>query len=140
MFEWCIWTGRKWVEKHTVCLHPISCSLLASFHWSSGYAFLQCKIMIEIWCRVCSQQWLWGCFLNLPNPEKLIVKLLCHKSGGSSSYLCMLVLNKLVLNRFLTGLLLQILGLAVRNITCPSCLQLNILTLLQNRGVSDQVR
>lgn len=37
---------------------------------------------------------------------------------------CMLVLNKLVLNRFLTGLLLQTLGLAVGNITYPSCLQI----------------
>lgn len=47
---------------------------------------------------------------------------------------CMLVLNKLVLNRFLTGLLLQTLALA-----SPSC-NYNVPVLLQNRGVSDQVR
>lgn len=37
---------------------------------------------------------------------------------------CMLVLNKLVVNRFLAGLLLQTLGLAIGNIMCPSCWQL----------------
>lgn len=55
----------------------------------------------------------------------------------------MLVLNKLVLNRFLAGLLLQTLGLAIGNTIYPSCLQIKsklFLTLLQNRGLSDQVR
>lgn len=37
---------------------------------------------------------------------------------------CMLVLNKLVLNRFLTDLLLQTMRLAVGNIACSGCLQL----------------
>lgn len=36
----------------------------------------------------------------------------------------MLVLNKLVLNRFLAGLLLQTLGLAIGNTIYPSCLQI----------------
>lgn len=73
--------------------------------------------MTEIWWSLFSAVTLQE-LLRPTEAEKLVMKLLCHKSGGSNTYNCMLVLN-----RFLTGLL-QILGLAIGNITRPSCLQI----------------
>lgn len=88
------------------------------FGWFSlKFSLFLCLVMTEIWCSLFSAVTLYE-LLKPTEAEKLIMKLLCHKSVGSSTYDCMLVLN-----RFLTGLL-QILGLAIGNITHSSCLQL----------------
>lgn len=70
----------KKLSRKAGVFHAASESILASFHWSSVYAFLQCKIMTDVVQFALSSDF-------VLKTEKLIMKLLCHKCGGSSTYL-----------------------------------------------------
>lgn len=115
----------KKLSRKACVSHPVSESILASFHWSSVYAFLQVHNndvdLVQSLLSAVTLGELLKCTGDREAYNETSLSQVWRKQYLFMN--CMLVLNKLVLNRFLTDLLLQTMRLAVGNITCSTCLQ-----------------